>query len=496
MTTNLPQPYFSAAGREDAPRLLIISYHFPPSQEVGALRWQKLARYAAERGWGLDIITLHVDDLARSDPSRLRELPPGTRVYLVRRPQLRLERWWEGAWRAWQSLASAMRRAGSSPAGPPAPRAESRSRREMTWWPVRARDLKRAYFAWLEYARDGRWARDAARLALTGVITQSHRAVITSGPPHSSHIAGRRITQATGMPFIMELRDPWHLVQRLPEHFASPVWLALAGQLERKAVADASLIVTTTDPLRNAMQGAYPAAAARMIAVPNGFDDEPLPVGTPGVRFVVAYAGSIYLDRDPRVLFRAAARVVRQLSLSPDDFGIELMGQVKTFNGHSVADVAQEEGVGRFVRLRPPGTRAEALRFLSDAALLVVLPQDSDMAIPAKVFDYMRFDAWLLALAEPRSAVDLLLRDSGADVVPPDDVDGIAGILAAHYGQFRQRERGTRLSTNPKYARATQAATLLDAIERVCGGPQAEKPVPQVNHGRGAALPRRSRMNG
>src|SRR4051794_37614156 len=57
------------------PRLLLISYHFPPSQTAGALRWQKLSRYAAERGWGLDVVTLHPDAVANADWSRLDELP-------------------------------------------------------------------------------------------------------------------------------------------------------------------------------------------------------------------------------------------------------------------------------------------------------------------------------------------------------------------------------------------------------------------------------------
>src|ERR1041385_9308984 len=61
-------------------RLLLISYHFAPDSAVGALRWQKLARYAAARGWGLDVIALHPAQLKAADPGRLADLPPGVRV--------------------------------------------------------------------------------------------------------------------------------------------------------------------------------------------------------------------------------------------------------------------------------------------------------------------------------------------------------------------------------------------------------------------------------
>src|SRR2546422_7800891 len=51
-----PVPVYATAERPGQHRLLLISYHFPPDPAVGALRWQKLARYAAERGWGLDVM--------------------------------------------------------------------------------------------------------------------------------------------------------------------------------------------------------------------------------------------------------------------------------------------------------------------------------------------------------------------------------------------------------------------------------------------------------
>lgn len=38
-------------GGAPRPRLLLLRYHFPPRQSAAALRWQKLAGHAADRGW-------------------------------------------------------------------------------------------------------------------------------------------------------------------------------------------------------------------------------------------------------------------------------------------------------------------------------------------------------------------------------------------------------------------------------------------------------------
>ncbi|HEY6223520.1 MAG TPA: glycosyltransferase [Gemmatimonadales bacterium] len=457
-------PVFETAPRRTPRRLLLVSYHFPPDPAVGGTRWQKLARYAAERGWGLDVVTLDPSDLAQRDVERLEDLPGGVRVYGVGAARLRIE---TAADRAWSVF-----RGGSAHGNGNGTAAQRQSRRRAdAVGTFEKRDVKRAYFAWLEYARGRRWARRATARALSVLQPGLHRVVVTSGPPHMVHEAGRRISRATGLPFVADLRDPWRLVQRLPESIASPLWYALAAFYERRMVQRAALIVANTEPHRHALRAVYPAAADRIITVPNGCDDDALPLPEPRIgsaarsRFVVAYAGTIYLDRDPRPLLRAAARVIAQQRLVPDEFGIELMGEVERFDGVSVKQIAAEEGIARYVRLHPRGTRREALRFLSQAQLLVVLPQDSDLAIPAKMFDYMRCDAWVLALARRDCAVELLLRGSAADVVAPDDVPAIADLLGARVAQYRAGARPQRLSRDPRYGRRAMADRLFEAIE-------------------------------
>jgi glycosyltransferase involved in cell wall biosynthesis len=444
---------------------------------VGALRWQKLARYAAERGWGLDVITLHPAELEASDLDRLADLPAGVRIYGIPRPRLRAEQIGVLAWYVFDATRRLGRWLARGGSGPVEPVAESRARSEIEWRPFRFRTVTRAYYAWLDHAVAGRWAENGARLALKLYQPGVHRAVISCGPPHMAHEGARQLARATALPFIMDLRDPWSLMQRLPEAIASPTWFWLARKHERRAVAQAALIVANTDPLRNVMRGVYRSAASRIIAVPNGFDDEPVPPSSNGSgrggerRFTIAYAGTIYLDRDPRVLFRAAARLITDRRLTPQDFGIELMGHVQSLDGVGIEHIAREEGIADYVRAVPARPRREALEFLSQASMLVVLPQDSDMAIPAKVFDYMRYDAWLLALAEHGSAVEQLLRSSGADVVAPDALDTLCALLQLRYIQHLRGERPVRLSMNEVYSRRAQADRLFSAIESIVGAP-------------------------
>ena len=101
------------------------------------------------------------------------------------------------------------------------------------------------------------------------------------------------------------------------------------------------------------------------------------------------------------------------------------------------------------------------------APLLVSLPLRTEMTLPAKLFEYTRFDAWLLALADSDSATARLLADTDADIVPPDDVDAIESAIANRFAQFRAGVRPIALNRDGRFDRATQSARLFDALEEL-----------------------------
>lgn len=440
-------------------RLLLLSYHFPPGQSAGALRWQKLAAHAARRGWMLDVVTLEPGSLTDPDPERLRDLPDGIRLFGVPRRALwveRPERYLHGARRRLQA---------KRPARPQV----SLARSELVLRPFSPRFWIRAYDSWVEDARERTWSAEAARLGHALIQPGVHRAVISCGPPQTVHEAARRLSERVGLPLVMDLRDPWSLVERVPEAHASPLRMRKAATREARAVARAGLVVMNTGRACQAMHRLYPGDADRIIAVMNGVDDdEELPRAAKGDRFLIAYAGSVYLDRDPRRFFRAAARLVREAELRPNALGIEFMGHT---GGMALEAIAAEEGLAGFVRLRPRGTRREAAAFLARAAMLLNLPQDSELAIPSKVFEYLRHEAWLLALEKPGSATELVLRETGADVVAPDDIDGITAVLRRRYLAFARGDRPKALIVREGLSRRVQAERLFAAIERITGRP-------------------------
>lgn len=453
----LPAP---AAAR----RILLISNAFPPDPEVGGLRWQKMAQQFGEHGWAFDVLTRDFRSSSRLDHARLESLPPGTRVFcvpaglpLVLRIQQRILATWRGMRGRDQSTTTTEQGEGT-----PAARK-----------PRQPRALMRAYFAWVAFLRDAQWADAVASAGSQLASREVYCVVISSGPPHMAHEGARRVARASGIPHMVDMRDPWSLVQRVHADLESPVWYALARRFERRVVREAALVIMNTERSRDAMRATYPTLSDKIEAVRNGCDDEALPPSSKRSRFSIRFAGSIYMDRDPRLVFRAASRVIADLGLQPSQFAIEFIGDVDRFAGTPTMQIAREEGIERYVTLGGLVARQAALEFLAGASVLLSLPQDSDFAIPAKIYEYLRFDAWLLILAHKESATEQLLRDVDADVLEPDDVEGIASAIRRRYEQFCRGESPRAAGGDGRFDRRLQAEKLMRLVDGIVGGERA-----------------------
>ena len=451
-----PLPYHIAPGPRASRRILLISYHAPPSNEVGALRWAGMAGPLAERGWGLDILALDPSSLHTRNPTLQSSLPAGTRLFGIPDEQPLLDR----AVDALVGVKHRLRRGLNLPAPPSASGAVLAG--STVNRPKTSRDAIHAFHAWREYVRGGKWARRAARAGLRIFEPGVHRWVASTAPPQMSHEGGRLLAKWTGLPFLADFRDPWRFSEWVS---LGPAWLQLAARYEPPVVEQSSLTVVNVEPVRGVMQHAYPDA--HIITITNGVDEGPAPSAVPNRRFVIGYPGGIYLGRDPAPLFQAVGDVVRALSLSPKDLGLEFMGFFEADMDARLRRLASEHGIEPFLTIHPGQPRPKALEFMAGCAVLVALQQGSDLAIPAKLFEYMRYPSWLMVIAGRASATETLLKGTEAIVFEPTQVGDIAAALAARYAAFRRGGRPQPLGGEARFTRRFQAERLLDAMELV-----------------------------
>ena len=184
----------------------MITYHFPPDGAVGGLRWAGMSKYLARCGWEVHIITASPQD--GTTP------PPGVCVYHCARAHTLND-----IYNAWVSR----RRSGSTEGEPRVDHSATHRRRNVGLL-GRVRNLLSVALALPDNGRG--WILRAAAKARALLREQAYDAVITSGPPHSVHLAGTLACVGRRNLLWLDMRDPWAgMAESL---FTSPNQKALA----------------------------------------------------------------------------------------------------------------------------------------------------------------------------------------------------------------------------------------------------------------------------
>ncbi|MCA0375108.1 MAG: glycosyltransferase [Gemmatimonadetes bacterium] len=444
-------------------RALLFSYHFPPSSAAGAQRWDVFTRVGVERGWTFDVVTA-AD--ARSDAAdraiRVHHVPH-RRHWINARVDAVMSR------RAARASAVAVTPTAPSQAsaGPPAVPAaigEQTLRREEITFPTSLADVRRNVRAGLLHLSWLPWLEDASTAGLALAARHRYDAVISSGPPHLSAEAARRAAAHGGAPLVVDFRDPWSLIDVVPQEVASWTYYRLAQRYEQRVLRATRLAVMNTERAAAAMQARY--ATADVVTVPNGFNgDAPIARHDPS-RFVAIFAGNIYLDRDPRPMLAAFGRVAQALQLGADALVLRFIGAELSYGGRSVTALAAEAGLpDGLVEARAAMPRRALFEEMASAAMLVNLPQGARLCVPSKVYEYLHFPAWVLGLEPSDSATYDVLSAIGADVADPHDVTAIAARVEARVRAYRAGARPTPLAAPDQHAAPTEARRFFDALE-------------------------------
>ena len=82
-----------------------------------------------------------------------------------------------------------------------------------------------------------------------------------------------------------------------------------------------------------------------------------------------------------------------------------------------------------------------------------------------QIYEYVRFSAWLLILAERHSASANLLRGSGADVVDPEDIDAITSVIRQRYEDFRKGTHPTPVNWDGRFDRTAPARLMFQHLD-------------------------------
>ncbi len=395
-------------------RVLVISYHFPPDGEVGGLRWAGLTKHLAQHGWRSWVLTAAA---SANGPSGVTVTScPGGRTLA-------------GLYRAVRSGVPA--RTAPPVAAPDAsPVVAHRSALSRSLAALRAEGA-----GMLALFDEGHgWILRAARRARALIAHVRPDVVVSTSPPHPAHLTAWLAPRGRRVRWIVDFRDPW----------AGPVtkaWIAmpalrglasrsLIGAAERLVMRSAHGVLTTTRELADALNARYPKMPVAW--VPNAADSDSLPTrsAAPFPGLAIAHVGTLYGGRDLGPVLRAL-RVFLERCPAAARAGATLRnaGAVDAVQLAALQRDVRSLDLGGRVELHGLLPRAQALDLLARSGLAVVLAQDQDFQVPAKLYEAMAMGIPTLVVTERESATGREAVRLGAFLAEPGEVERMAGFF-------------------------------------------------------------------
>lgn len=422
------------AGGVTMRRVLFVTYEFPPSLEIGAQACAQLTRYLPLHGWEPTVLTVR----ERYHPSVDRSLPDAVAGRVIR------TRMMPHPLAVYRRVKTAFgfgahRQAASEVAAEPVRPSSSPLRRGI----ISLLDTPDRYTGWIL---------PAVVAGLREIRRRRIEHICSSAPYWSSHLVGLALARLTGLPWTAHFRDPWTTTTNLSkEPFETPLGRRLDVFLERMVVSNATFVVALTERHTRLLRDTYSdVTPERFVTIPNGFDEAEWSWQSQGnghsphparAKFVITYAGQLYLGRNPLPLFRALRRLIDSGIMDPSGVAIDLVGWWEVAEGRRVAAMIEDCGLRACVTLTGPVSRSEALRRMEQSSLLLLLCERQTDAIPGKTYEYLRSGRPILALTgHDSSLADLLQVTKGAWIVDPTDETRIASSIRQTYEAWTRGE--------------------------------------------------------
>lgn len=357
--------------------------------------------------------------------------------------------------------------------------------------------LRRRLFDGLRFRLDmDGWVDRALPVALSLARNRRPRAVLTSLSPFSGWRIGAAVQRSLGVPWVLDLRDPWAL-----DGWRSwPTPLHLAWDIHRMthALRQADVVLANT-PEAAKEYLRLGVHEHRLAVLPNGFDEEDCArsegAPPPSDRFTLLHVGTLHSASGPPGLsrngplswrMRQVARLARSghhlfqaiallRSRSPelaDRLNVRLVGHVDP----SHHDLARTLGIESNLTFRGYVDHQEALREIASAnALFVPLhgtpPGERALVVPAKLYEALSSGKPLLAALPAGDGADLVQLLRAGSLVDPCDAEAMARTLGEWVGNPETaRSDESRRGALAPFGRRRLAKALGQVLDRAVKG--------------------------
>jgi glycosyltransferase involved in cell wall biosynthesis len=291
--------------------------------------------------------------------------------------------------------------------------------------------------------------------------------VISTGPPHSTHLIARKISREFSLPWLADFRDPWTNIDFYKD-------LKLTGwadrkhrRLERSVLKDADAVTVISNTMSDDFNRLCPRSYD---VITNGFDPADVQSETnviPDEKFSIAHIGTLGPARNPEILWKALQELVGAHPDLASYLEIKLVGKVDV----SVINSIEAYSLGKFVRriAYMPHDEVVVCQRQSRVLLLIINnTPNAAMILTGKFFEYMAAGRPILCIGPEKGDAATILAETNSGLLAGfDDVRLMKSHILTLFDEYR---KGVSFVTSPdveRYSRKELTGQLAKILDRL-----------------------------
>ena len=384
-------------------KVLIITYYWPPSGGSGVQRWLKFAKYLPEYGWEPVIYTPSNPEANSVDEALLKDVNPDTTI--IKRKILEPYSFYKAL------IGKEKNKPIKANIASPVTKKSALQRLSL---------FLRGNF----FIPDPRilWVGPSVRFLKKYLKEHPVDAIVSTGPPHSMHLIAKRVSKATGTPWLADFRDPWTEIFYF-KHLGLSKWANRRHlSLEQGVLDTAKGVVVVSKKMQ---QDFAHRTDTPVEIITNGFDPDDfttfrtcgLKDGSAGDgKFHIVHTGLLVDSGNPNTLWEVLGEKV---ALDPDfkaNLEIRCMGQTDD----SVIEDIQKNGLAsNFVNMGYVSHNTAVEWQLNADVLLLPLRKEPEAAaiLTGKFFEYLASQRPILAFGPTDGDLAKALEETQSGII-------------------------------------------------------------------------------
>lgn len=428
-------------------KVLIISYYWPPSGGSAVIRWLKFSKYLPEYGWQPIVFTPLNPEAPFQDEKLEKDIPIEAEIIKTK------------IWEPYNlfKIFSGVKKKDKIQVGF---LSEKKKPSLMSKIGV--------YIRGNYFIPDARcfWIKPSIKKLTKYLKENPVDAIVSTGPPHSTHLIAMGLKEKLNIPWLADFRDPWTNIDFYPDLMLTAKSDRKHHKLEKMVAKKADVLVTIA---KNMTQEFVEIGSDNTHTITNGFDgaDSANIEYEHTNRFVISHTGTIAKSRNPEVLWKALSELVTENKELKEKLVIQLIGKIDA----SVHQFIEKYKLNEFIETEDFLPHDQIVVKQAQASVLLLLINNTPNAkgiLTGKFFEYLSAKRPVLAIGPLDGEVAEILKNTSAGKISGySDLDLLKSNILGYFEDYKNKKLNINSKGIDTFSRKNLTGDIVNLLNSI-----------------------------